>query len=47
MCGLLDWKNFLPGFLVFTEADRKKGSIMGLNSRAFFNELEALKDGTE
>lgn len=47
MCGLLEGKNFLPGFLVFTEADSKKGSSMDLNSRAYFNESEALQDGTE
>lgn len=47
MCGLLEGKHFLPGFLVLTEADRKKGSSIDLNSRAYFNESEALRDGTE
>lgn len=47
MCRLLDWEIFLPGFLVFTEADMLKKkkererecSITDLNSRAYFKKL--------
>lgn len=52
MCRLLDWENFLPGFLVFTEADmlkkknserERESSITDLNSRAYFKKLWVLK----